>query len=84
MIHMRTRQGDWHAFSCGVEGEASGDVSKVTCAECLYHMITGALEQADRELDALEYCRLLAQLQHPNMIITVAVGPALPTYAELA
>lgn len=75
MIHMRVGRGEWHAFSCGIEGETSGDVSEVTCAECLYHMITGALEQADRELDALEYCRLLAQLAHPELTITTIVGP---------
>lgn len=83
MVHAARDEG--HTI-CTLPGEGTSNTDLVTCAECLFHLITETLADRDAaagSMEALEYCRLLAQLTHPDLVITVIVGRPAPTYAEL-
>lgn len=68
MIHVERYEGMSY---CTGAGETGANPDEATCGECLFHLITEALEGEDGELRALEYAALLAQLTHPELTITV-------------
>lgn len=68
---------------CTEPGQTSPDTDVVTCSECLFHIATEALEGTDRQLEALEAVRRIAELAHPQLRITTHVGPQAPAFSEL-
>lgn len=45
-------------------------------AEAWFHMVTDCLEDSGRELEALQWCRMLAQAANPDLVITVTTHEA--------